>query len=127
MKNLNLVVKIKEAFIIAWIPNFNIMRKYKIIIFVIFGLVALSSCQKFLDVVPDDVATLSNAFSTRHEAEKYLYTCYSFIQKNGDLSDDPGMEGGDEIWAFPNTGAYFYIAQGFQNVVSPYGNRWGRV
>lgn len=103
------------------------MKKYIIVILVISGLTAFSSCQKFLDVVPDDVATLSNAFTTRHEAEKYLYTCYSFIQKNGDLSDDPGMEGGDEIWAFPNTGAYFNLAKGFQNVVSPYGDRWGNL
>jgi len=84
----------------------------------------LSSCKKFLDVVPDDVPTLDNAFATRIEAEKYLFTCYSYMQKNGDLSDDPGMCGGDEIWEIDTRGAYFNLAKGLQKVVSPYGDRW---
>lgn len=83
-----------------------------------------SSCKKFLDVVPDDVPTLDNAFATRIEAQKYLFTCYSYMQKNGDLADDPAMAGGDEIWEIDTRGAYFNLAKGLQKVVSPYGDRW---
>jgi len=87
---------------------------------------AFNSCAKFLDVVPDNVATLDNAFTTRIEAKKYLFTCYSYIMKNGDLGDDPAMVGGDELWRFSSEGGFFSMAQGFQNVVGPLGERWGQ-
>jgi hypothetical protein len=39
-----------------------------------------SGCNNYLDIVPDDgLATLENAFTMRTEAEKYLYTCYSYM------------------------------------------------
>ncbi|WP_344976097.1 RagB/SusD family nutrient uptake outer membrane protein [Compostibacter hankyongensis] len=84
----------------------------------------LGSCRQFLDVVPDNVATLDNAFATRIEAEKYLFTCYSYMQKNGNMSDDPSIAGGDEVWQFATNAGYFNIAKGLQKVVSPYGDRW---
>ncbi|WP_344981009.1 RagB/SusD family nutrient uptake outer membrane protein [Compostibacter hankyongensis] len=94
-------------------------------IFILIIISALSSCKQFLDVVPDNVATLDNAFATRNEAQKFLFTCYSYMPNDGDLADDPALVGGDELWRFATEGAYFNIAQGYQNVVSPYGDRWG--
>ena len=94
-------------------------------IFIFIALCTLSACSKFLDVVPDNVATLDNAFTTRIEAKKYLFTCYSYIPRNGDLSDDPAMLAGDELWRFATETGYFSIARGFQNVVGPLGDRWG--
>jgi hypothetical protein len=91
----------------------------------LFILFATNSCAKFLDVVPDNVATLDNAFTTRIEAKKYLFTCYSYIMKNGDLGDDPAMVGGDELWRFSSEGGFFSMAMGLQNVVGPLGDRWG--
>lgn len=95
-------------------------------IVVLLSVILFSSCKNYLDVVPDNVATLDNAFATRIEAQKYLFTCYSYIPRNGDLGDDPGMVGGDELWRFATEGGYFNVAQGYQNVVSPYGDRWGQ-
>ncbi|RZM08940.1 MAG: hypothetical protein EOO88_49525, partial [Pedobacter sp.] len=43
-----------------------------------------TSCEKFLDVVPDNTSEIKHAFKIRTEAEKYLYTCYSFLPKDGD-------------------------------------------
>jgi hypothetical protein len=101
------------------------MKKYIIYgVIVLLAVVSFSSCKNYLDVVPDDVATLDNAFATRIEAQKYLFTCYSYMPRNGDLGDDPGMVGGDELWRFATEGGYFNVAQGYQNVVSPYGDRW---
>lgn len=83
----------------------------------------LCSCGDYLDVVPDNVATIDNAFSLRNEAEKYLFTCYSYMPKDGNLSYDPAMEGGDEIWRILSRGGdLFNIARGYQNITSPYGD-----
>ncbi|MGN8037501.1 RagB/SusD family nutrient uptake outer membrane protein [Chitinophaga sp. 22321] len=93
-------------------------------IFMLLVLLACNSCAKFLDVVPDNVATLDNAFTTRIEAKKYLFTCYSYLPKNGTLDDDPAIVGGDELWRFAKESGFFSMAQGYQNVVSPLGDRW---
>lgn len=99
------------------------MKKY--ITAVIIGLAflsVLSSCKKYLDVVPDDVATLDNAFALRQQAKKFLFTCYSFMPKNGNLGQDPAMVGGDEIWRIKSRqGLFFQIARGEMNIVSPAG------
>lgn len=101
------------------------MKKYIIIgTFALIFLAVLNSCKKYLDVVPDNIATIDNAFTMRSQAQKYLFTCFSYMPNDGDLSDDPGMASGDEIWEIKDRGAYFNIANGLQNIVSPYGDRW---
>jgi starch-binding outer membrane protein, SusD/RagB family len=101
------------------------MRKYIIIgLCATIFFTALSSCKKFLDVVPDNVATIDNAFTMRTQAMKFLYTCYSFMPKQGQLGDDPAMVGGDELWQIPERGAYLDMAKGFQSKVGPLGDRW---
>ncbi|MCR8560140.1 RagB/SusD family nutrient uptake outer membrane protein [Mucilaginibacter sp. BJC16-A38] len=101
------------------------MRKYILITtYTLLFLAALSSCKKFLDVVPDNVATIDNAFTMRTQAMKFLFTCYSFMPRNGQLGDDPAMVGGDELWEIPERGAYLDMAKGFQSKVGPLGDRW---
>ncbi|MGY3052054.1 hypothetical protein ACVWYG_000241 [Pedobacter sp. UYEF25] len=101
------------------------MRKYIIIgLYTTLFLAVLSSCKKFLDVVPDNVATIDNAFTLRAQAKKFLYTCYSFLPRNGQLGDDPAMVGGDELWEIPERGAFLEMAKGFQSKVGPLGDRW---
>ncbi|TCC99724.1 RagB/SusD family nutrient uptake outer membrane protein [Pedobacter hiemivivus] len=92
--------------------------------FVLLVLSTMCSCKKYLDVVPDNVPTIESAFTMRTQAQKFLFTCYSYMPKEGDLTDDPGILAGDEIWDQPLKGAYFQIARGFQKVSSPYGDRW---
>lgn len=60
------------------------------------GVLFITSCN-FLDVVPDEVSTEKDAFSTPRAAEEYLYSCYSFIPdpRNGTSSLD--LFTGDEI------------------------------
>src|SRR5690606_27119358 len=85
----------------------------------------VTGCDNYLDIVPDNVATLDNAFTVRTQAEKFLHTCYSYMPRNGDLGSDPAMLGGDEIWRISERGgAMFNIARGLMNVVSPYGDNW---
>ena len=88
-------------------------------------LILFSGCKKYLDVVPDNVATLENAFTVRTQAQKFLATCYSYMPRNGDFSNDPATQGGDEIWRIiTNGGNMFNIARGLMNSTNPYGDNW---
>ncbi|MCD6201122.1 MAG: RagB/SusD family nutrient uptake outer membrane protein [Bacteroidales bacterium] len=101
------------------------MKQLKYFIGILFAGV-ITSCS-YLDVVPDNVATLDNAFSDRFTAEKYLYTCYSYLPNFGDSWSSPTFLGGDECW-YPdrlwwNNG--FRLAKGEQNITSPRFDFWG--
>jgi hypothetical protein len=49
--------------------------KYLLMLFLSAGIAFTSGCADYLDIVPDGVATMDNAFSTRINAEKSLFTC----------------------------------------------------
>ncbi|TKG95020.1 RagB/SusD family nutrient uptake outer membrane protein [Puteibacter caeruleilacunae] len=91
------------------------------------------ACNDYLDVVPDNVATIDNAFTDRTSAEKFLFTCYSYLPQFQMPQTNPAFFGGDEAWLFPK-GSYLTasfgstatwdIARGNQNVVEPLVNYW---
>ncbi|MDR1223212.1 MAG: RagB/SusD family nutrient uptake outer membrane protein [Tannerella sp.] len=87
------------------------------------------SCD-YLDVVPDNVATIEYAFANRNTAEKFLYTCYNDRLPAGDLNRDPAR-GSDETMQRDAMGMSVpiytssYLARGLQNVSSPYFDNWG--
>jgi hypothetical protein len=90
--------------------------------------VSLSACD-YLDLVPDNVATLDHAFANRLEAEKYLYTCYSYLPGQNSGFGSIGLMGADELWTYhPQNGSNNYqaleIAKGNQNINDPYMNCW---
>lgn len=104
------------------------MKKIYILAFLI---TAAQACKKsYLDIVPDNIPTLDNAFTNRNEAEKYLFTCYSYLPQEGHPDMNPAFSGGDEAWTYwPMTEDYFYldpylIARGEMNKVGPYMNYW---
>lgn len=57
---------------------------------------SVNSCS-YLDVVPDNVATLENAFSDRYTAEKYLATCYWGMPKSAGWNENPAIFGAMEL------------------------------
>lgn len=88
----------------------------------------LSSCH-YLDIVPDNVATIDYAFRTRHTAEQYLFTCYSYMPSQASLTQNPAWMSGDEFWIYYPLAATFdatgrEIARGNQNILDPYLNYW---
>jgi hypothetical protein len=91
-------------------------------------LFVMESCSSdFLDVVPDNVATIENAFKLRSEAEKYLFTCYSYLPKDGSVYHNTGFLAGDEMWIPYQTSIYsdaFEIARGNQRISNPFVNVW---
>lgn len=90
------------------------------------------SCNSYLDVVPDNVATVDHAFNMRNTAEKYLFTCYRYLPSHASLGDNPAFATGDEFW-FSNSFLQFHsapgwqIARGNQSIVSPILNYWDGV
>src|SRR4051812_36996164 len=72
----------------------------KCIIILALGMVC-TSCKKYLDVTPENVGTIDYAFRNRNEAENYLFTCYSTLQKLFQVQYDPAFCTSAEIY-FPN-------------------------
>ena len=100
---------------------------YNIIITSVLLLVCIS-CGDFLDLIPDNVATVESAFSNRASAKKFLYSCYSYRPLWGDYNRDPAFNGGDEAWAsyVPNFQIFqtTRLQRGEQSVVNPILNYW---
>ncbi|GAA4307750.1 RagB/SusD family nutrient uptake outer membrane protein [Compostibacter hankyongensis] len=93
----------------------------KISLLLLFGL----SCScNYLDIVPDDVATIDNAFVMRSAAEKFLFTCYSYLPNEDNLQEDPAFFAGDECWYYAVSNNPWNIARGSQNIVDPYVDYW---
>ncbi len=73
------------------------IRKQILTIGITLTMLTLNSCQKFLDVVPDNIATIQDAFVSKAMAERYLYTCYSYLPVDGDPTTNPAFLAGDEM------------------------------
>lgn len=100
--------------------------KTRNILLLILLMIAFSSCQEFLDVVPDNVATIENAFSDKYNAYKYLTTCYSYLPEFAGTGNNPALLGDDEIW-YPdywsgNNG--IQVSKGLQRVTNPRMDYW---
>ena len=93
-------------------------------IYLLTIVVTLNSCD-YLDVVPDNTATLDMAFHDRYNAEKFLFTCYSFLPSTGSENSDPGIMSGDELWYNPFVWSVgFGIANVGQKANDPLINNW---
>lgn len=91
----------------------------------------LSSCQKYLDVVPDNIATIQDAFVSKAMAERYLYTCYSYLPVDGDPGTNPALLGGDEMWLYDGIDQNpkmeyraWLIGRGEMGITNPILNYW---
>lgn len=102
------------------------MKKIRNIIIAI-SLLSVSACD-WMDIVPDMIATIEdNAFSMRSQAEKYFFTCYSYLPDLGSYSTDPAILGGDEIWLsaeYTSASHAKNLAMGNQSTGTPYFDYW---
>ncbi|MFV0420498.1 MAG: RagB/SusD family nutrient uptake outer membrane protein [Dysgonomonas sp.] len=103
----------------------NIFAK---ILFTFTIILSNSSCSDFLDIVPDNVPVIDNAFDDANQAEKYLFTCYSYLPNETDPGASPSMLAGDEFWFKELNGVptdtWRVIAKGMQNKNNPRANYW---
>lgn len=98
------------------------LKKYLIIL----GIFLISSCDSFLDIVPDNIPTIDQAFNIRSTAERYLYTCYSYLTNTSNIWSDPLIWGADEAWLHDDYSYQPYlIAKNSQNINNPLLNYWG--
>ncbi len=101
------------------------MKKYIMIIFIA---ITTLSCNDYMDIIPDNVATFDNIFSNRIQAERFLFTCYNYLPAFGS-DQEPGMVLGDHAWYHldpsgrQQTG--WNLMRGGNNVSSPLFNFWG--
>ena len=102
------------------------MKKYIIILltFLSFG------CDNYLDIVPDNLATVEIAFNNRNSAEQFLATLYSYVPEKAHMEQNFALVAGDEVWYYGEQDFYinnttsFRLAKGLQNVTDPYLNYW---
>lgn len=107
--------------------NQTIMKKllaYKFTLVLLLTGTTLS-CDKYLDLVPDNVATIEHAFQMRNTAERYLFTCYSFIPDYTNYNNSVLSAGDEWLWpSFPNNIPSWHVARGLQNTNAPLMNFW---
>lgn len=100
----------------------------KKVIKIFIGLILLGilgGCSKYLDITPDNIATIDYAFRLRSTAERYLFTCYSYLPALGAFESNPANAAGDEFWLVNTSGSNAWkIARGGQNAVNSYMNYW---
>ncbi|MEN6455587.1 MAG: RagB/SusD family nutrient uptake outer membrane protein [Prolixibacteraceae bacterium] len=103
---------------------------YKLSIILVAS-VLLYSCSDFLDIIPDDVATVETAFENRQNAESFLFTCYSYLPDPSDPWTYPAYSIDEFHFHTPErtsmgTAQEMYkIIDGYQNVNQTYLDFWG--
>ncbi|MFA5848966.1 MAG: RagB/SusD family nutrient uptake outer membrane protein [Bacteroidales bacterium] len=101
----------------------------KTIIYLLAALMSVSSCDKFLDIVPDRIATIESAFTMEVKAKQFLFTCYSYLPDAASLSNNPAWFAGDELVAITETAVEYglqgwNIARQNQSSGKVYNNYW---
>lgn len=82
----------------------------------------------YLNIVPDGVASIETAFSTRTNAEKFLFSCYNVLPNHHD-PNYVGNVGSDEyFWDVDREGMYNSVGaklfKGEQSATEPLQNYW---
>ena len=103
------------------------MKNIKLKILLLLTIVTGGACD-YLDVVPDNVATIDDAFVDLASAERFLATCYNYLPNYGDPWVNPGLGAGDEVWfneeIVNSDFSSALIARGIQNATDPQLNFW---
>jgi len=86
-------------------------KRYNIILGALLSM-TIGSCQKYLDIMPDDVVTVNSMFADRYTVERYLATCYMGLPNAADDNANPGILGAMEM--VYNTSQDWSNARGMQ-------------
>jgi starch-binding outer membrane protein, SusD/RagB family len=93
-------------------------------IVIVFLLLGSLSCD-FLEIVPENTATLEDAFTRPAEAKNFLHSLYSFLPKLNDHLTYPELWGNDEViipWTWYDV--YKLVSQPI-NPSNPFFDYWG--
>lgn len=107
------------------------MKKIKSTIILLMMIFVYTTCDDYLDIVPDNVPTIEHAFTDRISAERFLTTIYSYMPRIGDIAADPAILASDEYGVVEDA---YYISEigylgnriklGHQNTNDPMLNYW---
>lgn len=91
----------------------------------------LTACSDYLDVVPDNIATMDHVFKDRVSAQRALANCYNKIPRTG-TQNEPGFVAGDDLWIhqFVDAGRrqiFRELALNGNNVTRPLFSYWHNV
>jgi hypothetical protein len=115
------------------------MKKYKIIIILLcLNIGLITGCADYLDIIPDSIVTVDDAFSSRANADKFKATCYGYLPSIVRPFHDPNWiaSRGNEMWYYPDSRNFPYnngndgdihglrVFYGFQNTDRPYLDYW---
>jgi hypothetical protein len=108
------------------------MKNIRVKILALLMILTAGACQDYLDVVPDNIATIDDAFVDRASTERFLATCYNYLPQMGNPDKNPGFLAGDEVWICQEQVDDSYsgklnsalIARGLQSVTNPNLNYW---
>jgi hypothetical protein len=89
-------------------------------------MMAMNSCDDYLDIVPDDIATLDDAFARPQEALNFLYSVYSFMPAENDMFSSIALWGTDELATPWDRSHYFAkrMMKGELNASDPFFDYW---
>lgn len=93
---------------------------------------ALTGCDSFLDIVPeDDITTIETVFEQRTQVDEWEADCYSFITSLATPQSNVGLTASDELVGnqyIRTTVRYpldpLFIGDGLQSVQTPYCDLW---
>jgi hypothetical protein len=115
------------------------MKNFKIICIILCLNIGLfTNCSDYLDIIPDSIVTVDDAFGSNANANKFRETCYGYLPSTVRPFHDPNWIAtrGDEFWYYPDSRNYPYnngndgdihglrVFYGFQNTNSPYLDYW---
>ena len=106
----------------------NIRIKYTISILSFILLLFSASCSEYVDVVPDNIAVIEDAFETRESANRFLATLYGYLPAPSSQFTNPALAAGDEIYVNTNVSLNWSarrLALGGQNITNPEMGYWG--
>lgn len=110
------------------------MKKIKKYIILAAAMPMLVSCEKFLDIVPEeDITTIESIFEQRTNVEEWEADCYSYIVGLATPQGNVGLTASDELVGsqylrnqirFPLNP--LFIGDGLQSVQTPYCDIWNQ-
>src|SRR3546814_18555873 len=95
--------------------NMSLFTKYKVLA-VTAGILLISSCKNYLDVIPDNIPTVDHAFNNRHQAEGFLYGCYAFLPSFSNPATNPALLG-DRKSVVKGTGVSVRVDLGGRRII----------
>lgn len=100
------------------------MKKYLIYLFAVCSILVYTSCQGYLDVIPEESAKDNDAFKDREAAKRYLYSCYSYLPNSRHTPNSLDMLTSDEVITAFEHEIFANFPKGNYTAVNPIISYW---